>query len=68
MSQVAAESNNSKERGTGGILGKGTTGRRLKRSCPDGMSLKAFARHVWAIYKHPLKADAGKWLASKVGQ
>lgn len=55
-------------RGPRGDVGEGTPGRRLKRSRPDGVSLKAFARRHAAIEASPFCADAKRWLASKRGR
>lgn len=58
-----------KQRGPRGDVGEGTPGRRLKRSCPDGVSLKAYARSLDKMAeKHPRKIDAITWLASKRGR
>ena len=61
-------------RGPRGDVGEGTPGRRLKRSCPPGMSLKAYARSLAVRNEaQPTKAtataatDAARWFASKRG-
>jgi hypothetical protein len=53
------------DRGPAGKLGTGMPGRSLKRTCPSGASLRAFARDVARDAKHGRHADAIAWLKSK---